>query len=136
MYTIQSTPVRINGKIVPTSSCTVRNGDTVLSAEAGATECTAGGRRDCRALLSLVCEKGELLFVPVKDRSGRVVGMDLAACGEEALLSILDALDFFKTRGWFVISLNALPVFLTTKMPPAACRNSAGGLCFPSFLNL
>lgn len=95
MYTIHSTPVRVNGKIVPTSSCAVRNGDTALSAEAGTTERAAGGRRDCRALLSLVCERGEFLFVPVKDRSGRVVGMDLAACGEEALLSILDALVFF-----------------------------------------
>ena len=95
MYTIHSTPVRVNGKIVPTFSCTVRNGATVLSAEAGTTEPAGASGKGSRTLLSLVRERGELLFIPVKDRSGCVVGMDLAACGEEALLSILDALAFF-----------------------------------------
>jgi hypothetical protein len=40
------------------------------------------------------CNQGDFLFEPVTNEDGRVVGFEIACCGDAALMALLDSLAF------------------------------------------
>lgn len=96
MYAIQESAKKINGVELQTFWRTIKNAKTDIEIEAGTTGFKGGCCRDkgARAFLSLDCNQGDFFFEPQKDEDGRVVGITIACCGDDALASLIDALGF------------------------------------------
>ena len=96
MYAVDKGAQKINGQIVETFHREVRDRATLMDVEAGTTGykggcCRASG---CRTFLSLMCQSGDFFFGPIPDDEGRIVGIDIACCGDDGLNAVLRALDF------------------------------------------
>ena len=96
MYAIEKGMKQINGVVVDTF---IREGEEKLSefkVEAGTTGYTGCAYRDGggRTYLGLSCPEGDYFFHPVKDEDDRVVGIQIAACGDEGLNVIMKMLMF------------------------------------------
>ena len=99
MYAIREHNVKINGEELQTFIRKVENPRTELIVEAG----TTGFSGDCsrekggRTYLSIDCNRGDFLFNPVLDDEENVVGIEIACCGDAAMVSLIEALDFAMT---------------------------------------
>ncbi len=51
-------------------------------------------QRSSRAFLVLDGLKGDFFFNPVEDEDGRVVGFGVCCCGDEAVMTLLEALNY------------------------------------------
>lgn len=95
MYAIKEGLQKINGGLVATFQREVICGDTKLELEAGTT-----GYKGCcrnaggRTYLSMLCLSGDFFFGPIKDDEGRIAGITIACCGDDALNAIMKALAF------------------------------------------
>ena len=60
---------------------------------------SGGACRDAggRTYLSVVCECGDFHFGSIRDDSGRVVGVEIACCGDDGLNAVMKALEFAQT---------------------------------------
>ena len=96
MYAIEEGLRKINGEKVKTFCREALNGDTALLVEAGTTGYKGGNRRSAggRAYFSIICECGDYHFGLVKNDEGKVVGMDIACCGDDGLNALMKALEF------------------------------------------
>lgn len=96
MYEIEKGAKKINDVVVETFKRTVKTPSVRLVMEAGTTGYKGSASRSAggRTYLRLVCHKGDFCFEPFFDDEGTVVGIEIAACGDAALESILKALDF------------------------------------------
>ncbi|MBR1684949.1 MAG: hypothetical protein IJ708_07395 [Clostridia bacterium] len=96
MYAIIEDSCRINGEEVQTFGRTVDYGNTLIEVEAGTTGFRGGCDRGkgARAYLSLDVYQGDFLFSPITDDNGRVTGIEIACCGDDALMSLAESLDF------------------------------------------
>ncbi len=97
MFAVSADMKKINGREVETFSREVSDAATELIVEAGATglegvHCPR--ERSARAYLALDCVCGDFLFSPILDGEKRAVGIEIAACGDEALLALIRSLDF------------------------------------------
>ena len=96
MYAIWEDEKKINDVKVPTFCRSVQHVGTDLDVEAG----TTGFRgyipreKSARAYLSIDCGQGDFLFKPVLDGEDRVTGIEIACCGDAALMALADALSF------------------------------------------
>ena len=96
MYAIKEEHKKINSQELKTFSRNVRHANTDMDVEAGTT-----GFRGCvpreksaRAYVALDCNRGDFLFEPIREEDGRVVGIEIACCGDGALMSLIDSLGF------------------------------------------
>ena len=96
MYAIEEGLRKINGETVETFRREISEKDTGLLAEAGTTGYTGTPSRKAggRTYLSVICECGDFHFCPVKDEKGRIIGMEVAACGDAGLDALMKALEF------------------------------------------
>ena len=99
MYAIQEHNVKINGEELQTFIRKVENPNTELIVEAGTTGFTGGCSREKggRTYLLIDCNRGDFLFNPVLDDDDKVVGIEIACCGDAAMVSLIEALDFAMT---------------------------------------
>ena len=44
--------------------------------------------------MAIGCNQGDFLFDPVTDEDGKVVGIEIACCGDVALMTLVDSLGF------------------------------------------
>lgn len=96
MYAIEEGLKKINGETVETFQREVAETNTGLLVEAGTTGYKGGICRDAggRTYLSIICECGDFHFSNVKDETGRIVGVEIACCGDAGLNAIMKALEF------------------------------------------
>ena len=96
MYAINEGLAKINGVPVETFEREVVNGNTALRAEAGTTGYKGGCCRDNggRTYLCIDCLCGDFHFSPVTDDEKNVVGIEIAACGDDGLNAVMKALAF------------------------------------------
>ena len=96
MYAVKETSVKVNDVRVDTFCRKVDEGDTTFVVEAGSTGYRGGEDRDSgsRAYACFFCCHGDFLFVPIKGKDGRVVGVEIAGCGDAALDAFAKALGF------------------------------------------
>ena len=96
MYAIQEHNVKINGEELRTFIRKVENPNTELIIEAGTTGFTGGCSREKggRTYLSIDCNRGDFLFNPVLDDDDKVVGIEIACCGDDGMNAIMKALEF------------------------------------------
>lgn len=96
MYAIDEGMRKINGAAVETYRREVTETNTSLMVEAGTTGYTGAPGRSAggRTYVSIVCECGDFLFNPVRDEAKRVVGVEIAVCGDAGLNALMKAIDF------------------------------------------
>ena len=96
MFAIEEGLQKVNGEYVETFQRDVVESGTNLQVEAGTTGYKGGCCRDAggRTYLSLRCLAGDFYFGPIKNDEGRVVGITIACCGDDALNAIMKAIDF------------------------------------------
>ena len=96
MYAIEEGLKKINGEMVETFKREVAETNTGLLVEAGTTGYKGGICRDMggRSFVGIVCECGDFHFGNVTDEGGRIVGVEIACCGDAGLNAIVKALDF------------------------------------------
>ena len=96
MYAIEEGLKKINGETVETFCREITETNTELFVEAGTTGYTGSDDRKGggRTYISVASDCGDFLFSPVKDEKNRVVGVEIAACGDAGLDAIMKALEF------------------------------------------
>ena len=97
MHAVDEGKIKINDRTVTTYGRAVLEEDTALHVMAGTTG-YKGGRRAAggRTYIRLECFSGDFLFDPVLDDDGRVTGIEIACCGDDALDAIAKAVRFVK----------------------------------------
>ena len=95
MYAIKEGTRKINGVKLKTFARNVKHACADFDVEAGTTGFRGRVPREqsARAYFSLVGQ-GDFLFEPVADEEGRVVGIEIACCGDSALMALADSLGF------------------------------------------
>ncbi len=98
MFAVSENSKVINGVKVQTFGRNVKHVNTEMEAEAGSTGFRGYGPREnsARAYLSLVCNEGDFMFSPVTDEDDHVVGIEIACCGDGALMALADSLFFVR----------------------------------------
>ena len=96
MYVIRKGQAKINGVPVETFERRVMGKDTDLRVEAGTTGYKGSCCREAggRTYLCIDCLCGDFYFSPVTDDEQKVVGIEIACCGDDGLNAIMKALDF------------------------------------------
>lgn len=96
MYAIEEGLQKINGETVETFCREAVDGETALLVEAGTTGYKGGNRRNTggRTYFSIICECGDYHFSLVKNNEDKVVGVDIACCGDDGLNTLMKALEF------------------------------------------
>lgn len=96
MYAIREESRKINGVKLKTFHRHVKHAGSDFDVGAGATGFRGYVPREksARGYLSLVCNRGDFLFEPIADEEGRVVGIEIACCGDGALMTLVDSLGF------------------------------------------
>ena len=110
MYAIEEGLQKINGEVVETFIREIAETNTGLLVEAGTTGYMGGICRDMggRTYLSIVCECGDFHFSPVTssvtdshvtddhvtDEKKRLIGIEIACCGDAGLTALMKALEF------------------------------------------
>lgn len=91
--------IDINDVKVKTRTRFSRIRNTNLAVDAGCTGLRGDvpRERSSRAFLMLDNLKGDFFFNPVEDDDGKVVGFGVCCCGDEAVMALLDALNFATT---------------------------------------
>ena len=99
MFAIREGKVNVRGHMVPTFARTIYEAKFSILAEAGSnglygdSGCGSYGR----SYVSLLCDAPDVSFCPIKSRDGRVIGVEILGCGDEARYSMTAALDFVTT---------------------------------------
>ena len=97
MFAVKEGKVKINGRSVRTYERTAREEGTELRVTAGTTGYLGKGRdAGGRVYLKFECFCGDFHFDPIEDDEGNVVGIEIAACGDESLEAVAKAIDFAK----------------------------------------
>ena len=96
MYAVTEGVKTINDVKLKTFSRNVKHVSTDLDVEAGTTgfKGYAPREKSSRAYVAFGCNQGDFLFDPVKDEYGRIVGIEIACCGDAALMGLVDTLGF------------------------------------------
>ena len=96
MHAIAADTKIINDVTVRTYKRNVKRAKTDLIVEAGTTGFRGYVPREksARAFLALDCRKGDFHFEPVLDEEGKLCGVVIACCGDVALMSLMESLDF------------------------------------------
>lgn len=96
MFAIYEGLARINGVPVETFEREVLDGHTIMRVEAGTTGYKGGCSRDNggRTYIGIDCLCGDFHFSPVTDEEDHVIGIEIAACGDDGLNAIMKALEF------------------------------------------
>ena len=96
MYAVTEGAKEINDVKLKTFSRNVKHVNTDLDVEAGTTGFKGYVPREksSRAYVAIGCNQGDFLFAPVKDEDGSIVGIEIACCGDAALMSLVDTLGF------------------------------------------
>ncbi len=96
MYAITEDTKKINNQDLKTFSRNVRHVNTDIDVEAGTTGFKGYVPREksARAYVSIDCNRGDFLFKPITGEDGRVVGIEIACCGDGALMGLIDSLGF------------------------------------------
>ena len=96
MHAITAGAKKINDVKVQTFSRNVKHKNTDIDVEAGTTGFRGYVPREksARAYFSIDCNQGDFLFEPIVDEDGKVVGIEIACCGDGALMGLVDTLAF------------------------------------------
>ena len=96
MYAVTEGARKINDVKLKTFSRNVKHVNTDLDVEAGTTGFKGYVPREksSRSYVAIECNRGDFLFDPIKDEDGRVVGIEIACCGDGALMGLTDTLEF------------------------------------------
>lgn len=98
MYAVSEGRIKINDHMVSTYERAVLEKDTALHVIAGTTGYKGSSKREAggRTFLKVECFCGDFYFNPVKEEDGRVIGIEIACCGDDALEAVAKALGFAK----------------------------------------
>jgi len=95
MYAIKERKAWINRIPVKTFERETADANTSVRIEVGTTGYRGGSRQHGgRTYLGLECLTGDFCFLPITNEQKRVVGIEIAACGDAGLKAISKALDF------------------------------------------
>ncbi len=96
MYAVTEGAKKINDVKLKTFSRNVKHVNTNLDVEAGTTGFKGYVPREksSRAYVAIECNRGDFMFDPIRDEDGRVVGIEIACCGDGALMGLADTLGF------------------------------------------
>jgi len=96
MYAITEGVKKINDVKLHTFSRNVKHVNTDMDVEAGTTGFRGYVPREksARAYVAIGCNQGDFLFDPVTDEDGKVIGIEIACCGDAALMALVDSLGF------------------------------------------
>ena len=94
MYAIEENRTKVNEVEFTTFKRKVEECCTVLEAEAGTTGYTGG--EGTRTFIRLDCKDGPILLDPIKDEDGETTGIVIAACCDNALSALMQALEFWR----------------------------------------
>ncbi len=99
MFAIREKQTWVNEVPVRTFERQTADANTALRVEAGTTGFRGGNTRSRggRTYIGLECLSGDFYFAPVKDDAERVVGFEIAVCGDAGLNAVVKALDFART---------------------------------------
>lgn len=86
----------INGVTIDTTEGVAHSGHgfACVGYEAGATPLTGEATRKggSRVYVKLTCNRGDLKAIPVKNEDGRVIGIEIAASGDDAGIALAAAI--------------------------------------------
>lgn len=96
MYAVIEGAKKINDVKLKTFSRNVKHVNTDMDVEAGTTGFRGYVPREksARAFVAIGCNRGDFLFEPVANEDGQIVGIEIACCGDSALMSLIDSLGF------------------------------------------
>lgn len=96
MYAVSEGRIKINDTMVSTYERAVLEKDTALHVIAGTTGYKGSNKREAggRTFLKIECFCGDFYFNPIKEDDGRVTGIEIACCGDDALEAVVKALGF------------------------------------------
>lgn len=97
MFAVKEGKVKINDREVRTYERAVVEEGAALHVMAGTTGYKGNGRKaGGRVYLRLECFCGDFHFDQVTDEDGEIIGIEIAACGDESLDAVAKALRFAK----------------------------------------
>ena len=96
MYAVSEGRIKINDKTIETYERAVLEKDAALHVVAGTSGYRGTNKREAggRTYIKVECFCGDFFFDPIKDDDGRVTGIEIACCGDDALDAIMKAVDF------------------------------------------
>lgn len=95
MYAVTSELKKINGQLVDTFEREIVVGNTVLRAEAGTNGYKGGDRGSgSRTYVCIDWINGDFHFSPVLDDEQKVVGIEIACCGDDGMDALMKAFAF------------------------------------------
>ena len=99
MYAVSEGRIKINDKMVETYGRAVLGKDTALHVVAGSTGYKGSESRKAggRTYIKIECFNGDFFFDPIKDDDGRIIGIEIACCGDEGLEAMVKAIEFVRT---------------------------------------
>ena len=98
MYAVSEGRIKINDTMVSTYERAVLEKDTALHVIAGTTGYKGSDKREAggRTFLKIECFCGDFYFNPIKEDDGRITGIEIACCGDDALEAVAKTLGFAK----------------------------------------
>lgn len=95
MYAIKERKAWINTIPVKTFERETADANTSVRIEVGTTGYKGGSRqRGGRTYLGLECLTGDFCFLPITNKQKKVVGIEIATCGDAGLNAVRKALEF------------------------------------------
>ena len=96
MYAIEEGSLIINDEVVETYKRDLELANVKMEVEAGTTGYSGSISRDegSRSYICISCSRGDFCFNPLIRKDGRVVGIQIAACGDAGLDALMQALEF------------------------------------------
>jgi len=96
MYEIKAGNIEINDVEVDTFRRNVKHVNTSMTVEAGSTGFRGYVPREksSRGYMSIYCKQGDFHFDPITDKDGTVRGIEIVCCGDNALMALIDTLEF------------------------------------------
>ena len=75
-----------------------KHGNADLEVKAGTTGFRGKVPREksARCFLAIDCNNGDYFFRPFRNEKGRITGFGICCCGDDALYSLLEAVDFIQ----------------------------------------
>ena len=96
MYCVKPNAVKANGVKVKVLRGKVVNGNSDLRVQAGTNgfRSDPGVAADVRGLVDICFVRGDYQFLPVEDEESNIVGIRIISNGNDALMSLMEALAF------------------------------------------
>lgn len=96
MSSIRESKLLVHGEPVTTYSISVHKSNISMLVEVGSTGLDGkdGWGSSGRTYVGLLCDSPAVSFDPLRDKRGKIVGIEICGCGDAALDTLIEALEY------------------------------------------